>query len=163
MTADFDRAIALVLEHEGGYANHPKDPGKETKFGISKAAFPEVDVKHLTLPQAEEIYRRHYWDEYHCGTLPWPLALVMFDCFIQFSPRNPILWLQAAVGVRADGRLGPVTLGAARAHPDPGKAAAGVMADRAVYRLQHPAFMTFAKGWERRDVWVLFEAVRGDS
>src|SRR5207302_958519 len=59
--ATFDKAIGTVLEHEGGYSFDPNDPGGETKYGISRKAYPGLDVKALTLDQAKAIYKRDYW------------------------------------------------------------------------------------------------------
>jgi lysozyme family protein len=63
--ADFQEAIRIVLEHEGGYSNDPSDVGGQTKFGICKKYHPEVDIPNLTLEEAEEIYRREYWGAIH--------------------------------------------------------------------------------------------------
>lgn len=157
---NFEQAVALVLLHEGGYVDDPKDQGGETRWGISKAAFPHVDIKNLTLSEAKQIYLREYWDKYQWGTLAWPLAYVMFDCVVQFSPRNPLRWLQAALGVPVDGILGPGTLKAARECPEPEKAACKVMLERQEYRLGHRQYDHFGRGWRKRDMLVLFEAVR---
>jgi len=60
MSDNFERCIAFVLRHEGGYVNDPRDPGGETKYGISKRAYPGLDIKNLTEEQAKEIYRQDY-------------------------------------------------------------------------------------------------------
>ena len=75
----FDRAVEFVLKREGGYVNHPNDPGGETNFGISKRAHPDLDNKNLTVGVAKMIYKQKYWDTAHCQKLPWPLCLVHFD------------------------------------------------------------------------------------
>ncbi len=85
MTDNFERAIAFVLRHEGGYVNDPRDPGGETKFGISKRAYPGFDIKNLTEEQAIEIYRKDYWDRAGCGVLDWPLCLVHFDACVNLG------------------------------------------------------------------------------
>lgn len=80
----FDKIISFVLEEEGGYVNHPSDPGGETNFGISKRQYPDVDIKGLTKPQAIEIYRRDYWkDEWE--KLGFPLATCMLDTAINMG------------------------------------------------------------------------------
>lgn len=61
----FEEIIDLILEHEGGYVNHPSDPGGETKFGISKRAYPNLDIKTLSKAEAKRIYKRDYWDKMH--------------------------------------------------------------------------------------------------
>ena len=78
----FDEIIEIVLEHEGGYVNDPDDPGGETNFGVSKRAYPNVDIKNLTEDAAKDIYRRDYWDRNHCEDLPDELRHVYFDMCI---------------------------------------------------------------------------------
>ena len=85
MKDNFEQAVAFVLRHEGGYGNDPRDPGGETKFGISKRAYPGLDIKSLTEDQAKAIYRRDYWDKGGCGALEWPLCLVHFDSCVNLG------------------------------------------------------------------------------
>lgn len=83
--ADFEQAIALVLKHEGGYTpGLPGDPGGETNFGISKRAFPDLDIANLTVQQAEEIYREKYWafDEIEDQAT----ANCLLDCAVNQGP-----------------------------------------------------------------------------
>lgn len=75
---EFSRCIPFVLEREGGYSNDPKDPGGETKYGISKKAWPKLDIKNLTLEDAKVIYYQHYW-LFVADKLSWPLNLCVFD------------------------------------------------------------------------------------
>jgi lysozyme family protein len=84
----------------------------------------------------------------------------MFDCFVQFSPRNPVCWLQSAVGAPVDGILGPRTIAAARGHREPVSAAVRVMCQRGEYRLTHPQYSYFGKGWRSRDLNVMADAAR---
>ena len=79
MNKNFDRAIDFVLRHEGGYVNDPRDPGGETNFGISRRAYPTLDIKNLTKEQATGIYRKDYWDKVGGDILPWPWDLILFD------------------------------------------------------------------------------------
>jgi lysozyme family protein len=80
----FNKIIHFVLEEEGGYVNHPSDPGGETKYGISKRSYPNVDIKNLTKEQAIEIYRKDYWrDEWE--TLGFPLAACMTDTAVNMG------------------------------------------------------------------------------
>ena len=60
----FEDCIDKVLEHEGGYVNDPNDLGGETNFGVSKKAYPDLDIKNLTRDEAKEIYRKDYWERY---------------------------------------------------------------------------------------------------
>jgi lysozyme family protein len=77
--ADFEKAIDFVLKNEGGYVNHPDDPGGETKYGIAKRSHPSVDIKNLTVEGAKGIYLSEYWIPSGAGNLSDALALVHFD------------------------------------------------------------------------------------
>ncbi|MEK6531248.1 MAG: glycosyl hydrolase 108 family protein [Deltaproteobacteria bacterium] len=81
----FEKAIAFVLRHEGGYVHDPRDPGGETKFGISKRAYPNMDMKALTEEQAKSIYKRDYWLKGGCDNMEWPLCLVHFDACVNIG------------------------------------------------------------------------------
>lgn len=82
---NFDKSIAFVLKWEGGYVNDPKDPGGETRFGISKRSYPMVDIVRLTVDKAKEIYRQDYWDAMDCDEYEWPLCLVIFDTAVNLG------------------------------------------------------------------------------
>lgn len=94
----FQYGIKFVLDHEGGYVNDPKDLGGETKYGISKRTFPDVDIKNLTLAQAQEIYRTYYWNQYNLDSAAFPLNIVAFDSYVQHSPKKVSEWLQMCGG-----------------------------------------------------------------
>jgi len=81
----FDRCITFVLKQEGGYVNDPRDAGGETNFGISKRAYPGLDIKALTVEQAKEIYSFDYWLKAGCDKLAWPDCLVVFDTAINMG------------------------------------------------------------------------------
>ena len=77
--ANFEKAMEFVLRHEGGYVNHPSDPGGETKYGIAKRSHPTVDIKNLTIDGAKGIYISEYWKPSGAGTLDNDLSMVHFD------------------------------------------------------------------------------------
>lgn len=114
MTPAFSAALEFVLAREGGYSNDPKDPGGETNFGISKRAYPQVDIKDLTKEQATQIYVRDYWDACRCGELPEEMAIMVFDCAINQGVGFAKTALQLALHVVADGNIGAKTLAAAQ-------------------------------------------------
>jgi lysozyme family protein len=117
----FDLAIAFILspDIEGEYSNDPLDPGGETRFGVSKRAYPSVNISTLTRDQAVEIYRRDYWDACHCEQFPVPIAIALFDGAVNQGPKKAIKTLQQALGVTPDGIVGDETLEAAnRAVPN---------------------------------------------
>lgn len=76
----FPKAVNLILAYEGGYTNIISDLGGETNFGISKKAYPNLDIKKLTVKDATDIYKRDYWDKLNCDSLPEKLDIVVFDC-----------------------------------------------------------------------------------
>jgi lysozyme family protein len=152
----FDRAIPLVLRFEGGYVNDPRDPGGETNYGISKRAYPNLDIRNLTVAQASAIYRRDYWTPLRCDDLPWPLSLAVFDAAVNQGTQPAAVMLQRVLGVAQDGRLGPVTLrAAARAGPD---ACANYLAERAMRYFGTRNFDRFGRGWLRRIFHLALEA-----
>lgn len=79
MNSNFTRSLQFTSKWEGGYVNHPNDPGGETKYGISKRAYPHLDIKNLTREDANALYYKDYWLAAGCDTLPAPLCLVAFD------------------------------------------------------------------------------------
>ena len=99
----FDRCVRAVLLEEGGLSDHPQDPGGLTKYGISRRAYPDLDIRRLTMDDVIEIYRRDYWNPV-CGTdLPASLALLVFDSAVNQGVGTAARLLQKAVGVTADG------------------------------------------------------------
>jgi lysozyme family protein len=110
----WDASIAFVLEMEGGYTLDPNDPGGETKYGISKKAYPNLDIKNLTIDQAKDIYHRDYWNECRCDHLPFPFAVAVFDMAVNQGTGKAIKTLQHTLGVTVDGIMGSMTLDAAR-------------------------------------------------
>ena len=111
---NFAKAVLVVLENEGGYSNDPNDPGGETKYGISKRAYPNEDIKNLTLEKAKMIYRRDYWDAMKCGEMPYSVALQIFDHGVNAGIDTSAKMLQRLVGVVQDGKIGKLTLGAVK-------------------------------------------------
>ena len=107
---DFDAAFDILVGHEGGYVDHPDDPGGETKFGVSKRSYPELSIAALTLEDAKTIYREDYWDRVRADKLPPELRFPLFDAAVNAGVAQSIKWLQRAVGVRDDGVIGPITM-----------------------------------------------------
>lgn len=103
----------LSPEIEGGYVNDPDDPGGETHFGISKRAYPDLDIAALTEDQARAIYFRDYWQEADCDQLPVQLGWALFDGVVNHKMSVAIGLMQQSLGVKADGINGPVTQAAA--------------------------------------------------
>lgn len=148
MTA-FDKAVGFVLAQEGGYNDNPDDGGKETNFGISKKAFPDIDIKALDRTRAIELYRVNYWINCRCGFLPSPVAFVLFDAAVNQGPSAAVKCLQRALKVEADGVLGAVTMGAVQ-KASIRQLIPELIAQRAVLYATNPNVKTFGLGWFRR-------------
>lgn len=152
----FDKAFERVIGHEGGYVNDPRDPGGETKFGVSKRAYPNMDIKNLTLDQAKEIYRRDYWNKLHLDELPDCVRFDLFDAAINSGVSAAAKFLQRAAGTAADGVIGKLTIAAANGM-DPQRLDKRLSGYRLQYLCDLSTFPTFGKGWVRRVAFNLIE------
>lgn len=146
--SDFDRAVALILDLEGGLVDDPHDLGGLTNHGISQRAYPDLNIRALTLDDAKAIYRRDYWEPIRCGEMPWGFGVTAFDAAVNQGPWAAASLLQLAVGAMADGKVGPKTLAAVnRAGPDE---LHDYFARRCVRYAQHARFEFYGRGWFRR-------------
>lgn len=157
MKDNFDEALKAVLHHEGGYVNHPSDPGGMTNLGCTKRVWEEwcgheVDEKAmraLTPADVAPLYKAKYWDKIKGDDLPAGVDYVVFDAAINSGPGRAAKWLQSCVGVEPDGGIGPKTLAAVAAFD-----AKTLVDDYAKRRLSFlmdlPTWPTFGKGWGRR-------------
>lgn len=145
----FDSAFTALIGHEGGYVNDPRDPGGETKYGISKRSYPAVNIAALTLDQAKAIYRTDYWDRLRCEALPESLRFQVFDAAVNSGPGNAARWLQAALGVAQDGNIGPATLRALSLN-SPQAVAVRFTGHRLHFMTTLTTWPTFGRGWARR-------------
>lgn len=153
MTA-FDKAFEILIGHEGGYSLDPHDRGGETKYGISKRAYPHIDIANLTLAQAKAIYRNDYWDKAKCSSLPPDLALLVFDAAVNNGVGAAIRWLQRAAGVVADGIIGPQTIAASFSSG----VAERFHAMRVDAMTKMPTWPNHGRGWAKRLAALPFEA-----
>jgi lysozyme family protein len=160
MATKFDKAIKVVLAHEGGYVNDPNDLGGETNFGISKRSYPNVDIKNLTREQAVEIYRRDWWERYkHERIEDIDVATKVFDLAVNMGAVPAHRLLQQAINftegksLAVDGIIGPATLSAVnQADPQQLVQTLRFMAARRYYELAkaRPANRGFLLGWLNR-------------
>lgn len=104
----------LIDEIEGGYSDRASDRGGETKYGISKRQYPELDIANLTKADAIAIYYRDYWLAYRCDELPPAFACVLFDAVVNHRPKPAVRFLQMALRITADGYIGPQTIATAK-------------------------------------------------
>lgn len=153
---DFDKAFDRVIGHEGGYVNDPRDPGGETKYGISKRAYPNVDIKNLTPEQAKDIYRRDYWNKLHLDELPANVRFDLFDAAVNSGVGAAAKFLQRAAGTVSDGVIGKLTIAAANGM-DPQRLDKRLSGYRLQYLCDLSTFPTFGKGWVRRVAFNLIE------
>ena len=153
---EFDKAFERVIGHEGGYVNDPRDPGGETKYGISKRAYPNLNIRDLTLDQAKAIYRTDYWDRLHMDELPGAIRFDMFDAAVNSGVSASAKFLQRAAGTTADGVIGKLTIAAANGM-DPERLDKRLAGYRLQYLCDLKTFPTFGKGWVRRVALNLIE------
>ncbi len=154
---NFAECLVRVLKHEGGYSNHPNDPGGPTMYGITindvrKYVKPDAsaaDVKNLSLDIAKKIYKEKYWDAVSGDDLPSGIDYAVFDFGVNSGVSRSAKYLQTLVGVTTDGIIGPITLAAASK-----KSAATVAAQLCDARLAFlkgiKTWPTFGAGWGRR-------------
>lgn len=140
----FDAAFSLVVSEEGDYSRNGADAGnwtsgrmgigqlKGTKYGISAAAFPDLDIENLTLDQAKAIYKTHYWDFLGLDTAPWGTALLRFDAAVNQGQN----WAKTLTGTDIE-----------------------IAAARAVRYAQAGAFGSFGKGWMNR-LFTMFKTAQ---
>lgn len=157
MKSNFDKALAAVLHHEGGFVNHPSDPGGMTNLGCTKAVWEEwvghpVDEKKmraLTPADVAPLYKRKYWDKIKGDELPDGIDYVVFDAAINSGPGRAVKWLQGCVGADMDGALGPKTLALVVA-ADQKELVEDYAKRRLSFLTDLPTWSTFGKGWGRR-------------
>lgn len=154
---NFDLAFEKLIGHEGGYVNDPRDPGGETKFGISKRSYPGEDIKALTLARAKALYLRDSWGPAGCDAVPDGAKFDLFDTAVNSGVRRAIKLVQQAVGEAPDGVLGPRTLQALQSMP-PARFVARFNGARLAFMCSLPAWRDFSKGWALRIAGNLLEA-----
>ena len=153
----FEQAFDKLIDHEGGYVNNPRDPGGETKFGISKRAYPTLNIADLTLDDAKAIYKRDYWHRAQCDRLHPDVAFQVFDGAVNGGMGNSIRWLQEAAGVAVDGIVGPLTLRKV-GDMDTGIIVARYNGVRLKFMASLSTWDVFSRGWARRIAKNLLEA-----
>ena len=162
MKENYDHCLGLILHHEGGYVNHPKDPGGETNKGITKRVYEnwcieqdlfQKDMKDLKISDVAPIYKQNYWDRCKCDSLPDGVDLCVFDFGVNAGTGRGARFLQKCVGAVADGAIGPNTLRqvdewvAMRGEED---LIVEYSERRRNYYKRLKTFSTFGKGWLRR-------------
>lgn len=150
---NFQQAFAELLKHEGGFVDHPSDPGGATNFGITQAVARKNGytghMKDYPQHEAMRVYRKDYWDVIKADDLPQAVRYPMFDAAVNSGPAQAAKWLQRELGVKDDGVIGPQTINAARA-ADGEALARKILGTRLHFMtgLQH--WPSFSRGWARR-------------
>ena len=166
MKGNFDRCFDLVLKHEGGWVDHPADPGGATMKGVTIGTFAQFkgrkvtkdELRNISDADLRAIYKRGYWDKVRGDELPAGLDHVAFDAAVNSGPSRGIRLLQQALGVTADGKIGPETLARAQSVNARSAIEAALMARLSFMRsLKH--WPTFGKGWQARVNRVRDEAL----
>ena len=158
----FPACLAIVLKHEGGYVNHPKDPGGRTNLGVTQRVWEawtgkpatEQEMRSLTPAMVGPLYRRKYWDKVRAPDLAPGLDLHVFDFGVNAGPARAIRYLQMMVGANPDGAFGPATMRALSNYLDQYGTAAAIRRYgelREQYYRQLRTFPTFGRGWLRRN------------
>ena len=151
----FYQEITKVIGREGGYVNDPDDPGGETKYGISKKAYPKVDIKNLTLDDAVEIYKDEYWLPTKVERLPDKLQGQYFDMVVNQGIAKSVKILQRACNgknkdkIEVDGKIGPNTIKAARKLESDRLRAYRIM-EYSRLAMTRPKLEKYYYGWVRR-------------
>jgi lysozyme family protein len=165
MKENFPAALQALLKHEGGYVNHPSDPGGMTNLGVTKRVWEEwvgheVDEKQmraLTPELVAPLYKKKYWDKVCGDELPTGLDLAVFDLAVNSGPGRAAKMLQKILGVTQDGAIGPQTIAKAL-NVDSSKLIADYNAERLAFLQALPTWGTFGKGWGRRVAEVTEQA-----
>jgi len=156
-SANYKKCLETILHHEGGYVNHPKDPGGETNLGVTKRVYEEwggtKDMKDLTVEDVAPIYEKNYWGKVKGDDLPSGLDLCVFDFAVNAGPGRAAKYLQTMIGTVADGGIGPNTLRALDSYVDANGVEHAIkeyQKARQGYYESLSTFETFGRGWTRR-------------
>lgn len=158
MKQNFDNSLKMLLKHEGGYVNHPRDPGGMTNLGVTKRVYEawigrEVDeaaMRALTPDDVAPIYRANYWDAVWGDHLPSGVDFSVFDWAVNSGPARAIKALQRIVGSVSDGVMGPKTMQAVM-DMDAEKIIDMMHGERQRFYERLDTFDTFGRGWTRRN------------
>jgi len=157
MKENFNDSLSRVLHHEGGWADHPKDPGGATMKGVTLKVYREHfgdgktkdDLRNISNEELGQIYRSGYWNKCKCDDLPSGVDYAVFDSAVNSGPGRGAKWLQAAVGATPDGGIGPNTLANVKAH-EPAKIVNSICDNRLGFLQSLDTWSTFGKGWQKR-------------
>ena len=155
--ANWEKAFQAVLKHEGGFVNHPRDPGGMTNLGVTKKVWEdfvgrEVDereMRALTPDVVKPLYKKNYWDKIKGDQLPSGVDYAAYDLAVNSGTGRAAKYLQQIAGVHADGVIGPKSMEAILAC-DPVETVDAICDMRLDFLQRLPTWNTFGKGWGRR-------------
>lgn len=156
--ANYEACLAETLRYEGGYADHPRDPGGATMRGVTQRTYdryrarqgkPSRPVKLIAESELQAIYRGGYWNPVRGDELAWGADLTVFDFGVNSGPSRAVRYLQKAIGAKVDGVFGPKTLERQRAVAGE-RIIKKVNAARSSFVRGLSTFEVFGKGWSRR-------------
>jgi lysozyme family protein len=154
MKENYPQALKQVLKYEGGYVDHPKDPGGPTNKGITQAVYdawqkknglPTQSVRNISDAAVAAIYKQQYWDAISGDDLPSGVDFAVFDFAVNSGVSRAAKYLQAVVGVTQDGQIGPQTIQATKTF-----VAMAVTNKRLAFMQSLSIWSTFGKGWSAR-------------
>jgi lysozyme family protein len=157
MISNWQKSFELMLKSEGGFVNHPSDPGGMTNLGVTKATWEnwvgresdEAEMRGLTPEKVEPLYKKKYWDAVRGDELPPGISYLCFDFAVNAGAGRSIKTLQTAVGVTPDGGFGPMTMAAVQA-VDPNELIERFSQAKEDFYRSLTTFATFGKGWLNR-------------
>ena len=170
----FKEALKIILKHEGGYVNHPRDPGGRTNLGVTQRVWEswvgrsvgEAEMRALTVEDVAPLYEKKYWRAVKAPELPAGLALHVFDFGVNAGPRRAIRYLQKTIGTLQDGLWGPMSRRALKKYLERAgerRAVERYGALRLGYYRKLRTFSVFGRGWTRRTQEVTAKALEWAS
>ena len=154
---NWEKAFQAVLKHEGGFVNHPKDPGGMTNLGVTKKVWEEfvgrevdeAEMRALTPDVVKPLYKKNYWDKIKGDQLPYGVDYAAYDLAVNSGTGRAAKYLQRIAGVPDDGVIGPKSMEAILAC-DPVETVDAICDMRLDFLQRLPTWGTFGKGWGRR-------------
>jgi len=166
MRTNFETALAHLLSYEGGFVNHPADPGGMTNLGVTKKVWEEwrgqrvdeAEMRALTPEKVGPLYKAKYWDMVQGDRLPHGVDMCVFDCAVNSGVKRASKLLQRAVNVEDDGVIGRATIAAVESL-NADEVIDRFCAERLTFLESLPTFATFGEGWTNRITQVREESL----
>ena len=165
MKNNWNKSFQLLLASEGGFSNHPSDPGGRTNLGVTQAVWEnwigrlstEKEMRSLTPAQVEPLYKKKYWDACRCDDLPSGIDYLVLDFAVNAGVGRSAKLLQQCVSVSVDGAIGPITITAVKSK-DQKELIEKFSDEKATFYKSLPTFSSFGNGWLNRIAHVKRDA-----